>query len=120
MPSPVGIRISFPAASARRNCSVFFTTTPQFSHDPGLVGDEEQGITDQIDREHMGDLDSLVRLALAGHDANVRATRSRDNQNSALPGVRANGMTSRIFATPVTNMSMRSKPSPKPACGTVP
>ena len=41
-------------------------------------------------------------------------------QNAALPGVRAKGMTSRMFATPVTNISMRSKPRPKPACGTVP
>ena len=41
-------------------------------------------------------------------------------QNSAVPGVRANGITSRMFATPVTNISMRSKPRPKPACGTVP
>ena len=41
-------------------------------------------------------------------------------QNSALPGVRAKGMTSRMFETPVTNMSIRSKPRPKPACGTVP
>ena len=38
----------------------------------------------------------------------------------ALPGVRANGITSRMFETPVTNISMRSKPRPKPACGTVP
>jgi len=41
-------------------------------------------------------------------------------QKPALPGVRANGITSRMFGTPVTNISMRSKPSPKPACGTVP
>jgi hypothetical protein len=42
------------------------------------------------------------------------------NQNSALPGVRANGMTSRMFDTPVMNMSIRSNPRPKPECGTVP
>lgn len=41
-------------------------------------------------------------------------------QNSAVPGVRAKGMTSRILATPVTNINRRSNPSPKPACGTVP
>jgi hypothetical protein len=41
-------------------------------------------------------------------------------QNSHVPGVRAKGMTSRMLPTPVTNMSMRSNPSPKPACGTVP
>ena len=41
-------------------------------------------------------------------------------QNSALPGVRANGITSRMFVTPVINMSIRSKPRPKPEWGTVP
>src|SRR5207248_1492769 len=41
-------------------------------------------------------------------------------QNSALPGVRANGITSRMFGTPVMNISIRSKPRPKPECGTVP
>ena len=37
-----------------------------------------------------------------------------------FPGVLAKGMTSRMFAMPVTNMSMRSKPRPKPAWGTLP
>ena len=41
-------------------------------------------------------------------------------QNSALPGVRAKGITSRMLLTPVRNMSNRSKPNPNPACGTVP
>ncbi len=41
-------------------------------------------------------------------------------QNSALPGVRANGITSRIFGTPVRNINSRSNPRPNPACGTVP
>src|SRR5205807_20222 len=41
-------------------------------------------------------------------------------QNSAFPGVRANGITSRMFETPVRNINNRSKPSPNPACGTVP
>ena len=41
-------------------------------------------------------------------------------QNSQLPGVRAKGMTSRMFAIPVTNINIRSKPSPKPAWGTLP
>ena len=67
-----------------------------------------------------GHLDLLIRLALAGHELSVRAKVRPDNQNSALPGVRAKGITSRMFATPVTNMSMRSKPRPKPAWGTVP
>jgi hypothetical protein len=41
-------------------------------------------------------------------------------QNSQCPGVRAKGITSRMFCMPVTNMSRRSKPMPKPACGTLP
>ncbi len=41
-------------------------------------------------------------------------------QNSTLPGVRANGITSRMFDTPVKNISSLSNPKPKPACGTVP
>ena len=41
-------------------------------------------------------------------------------QNSAVPGVRAKGMTSRMLPTPVTNISRRSNPRPKPAWGTVP
>ena len=36
-------------------------------------------------------------------------------QNSAEPGVRAKGMTSRMFFMPVKYMSIRSSPSPKPA-----
>ena len=39
---------------------------------------------------------------------------------SALPGVRGNGMTSRMFAIPVAYATDRSNPSPNPACGTVP
>ena len=42
------------------------------------------------------------------------------HQNSRCLGVRGNGITSRMLVTPVTIMRNRSKPSPKPACGTVP
>jgi hypothetical protein len=42
------------------------------------------------------------------------------HQNSALPGNRGNGITSRMFSTPVTYCTSRSNPSPKPACGTEP
>ena len=41
-------------------------------------------------------------------------------QNSALPGVRGKGITSRILAMPVMNWMTRSNPRPNPACGTVP
>jgi hypothetical protein len=41
-------------------------------------------------------------------------------QNSAEPGTRGNGITSRMFAIPVMNCTTRSKPRPKPACGTEP
>jgi hypothetical protein len=39
-------------------------------------------------------------------------------QKSALPGWRGNGITSRMFSTPVQNCTSRSNPNPKPACGT--
>ena len=58
---------------------------------------------------------SLSRLVVP---AAIQAGSSR--QNSALPGVRAKGTTSRMLLTPVRNISSRSKPTPKPACGTVP
>jgi len=35
-------------------------------------------------------------------------------QNSALPGVRGKGMTSRMFVIPVMNCTMRSSPKPNP------
>lgn len=41
-------------------------------------------------------------------------------QQGALPGVRGKGITSRMFCMPVTNCTSRSKPRPKPACGTLP
>lgn len=41
-------------------------------------------------------------------------------QNSALPVVRANGMTSRMFCIPVRYMISLSKPRPNPACFTPP
>ncbi len=41
-------------------------------------------------------------------------------QYLAFPGVRGNGIASRTFASPVTYTSVRSNPSPNPACGTVP
>src|SRR5262245_41630735 len=41
-------------------------------------------------------------------------------QNSAFPGVRGNGITSRMLVMPVTNCTVRSSPRPKPECGTVP
>ena len=56
--------------------------------------------------------------ALAASGGNEAGWDSRNtllDQNSQFPGVRANGITSRIFAIPVTNMSIRSKPRPKPA-----
>ena len=41
-------------------------------------------------------------------------------QNSACRGARGNGITSRMFSIPVAYWIARSKPRPKPACGTVP
>ena len=42
--------------------------------------------------EHMGDLDLLIWLSLAGHEFSVRAKAFRNNQNSALPGVWVKGI----------------------------
>jgi len=44
----------------------------------------------------------------------------KEPQNSALPGVRGNGITSRMFDMPVMNWTTRSSPKPKPLWGTVP
>ena len=44
----------------------------------------------------------------------------RASQNSALPGVRGNGITSRMLVIPVINCTSRSSPMPKPEWGTVP
>ena len=41
-------------------------------------------------------------------------------QYLAFPGVRGNGMTSRTLESPVAYATVRSKPRPNPACGTVP
>jgi hypothetical protein len=41
-------------------------------------------------------------------------------QNGALFGTRGKGITSRMFSMPVTYSTSRSRPRPKPACGTVP
>ena len=42
------------------------------------------------------------------------------DSNPAVPGVHANGITSRMLTTPVTNISRCSKPTPKPECGNGP
>ena len=42
------------------------------------------------------------------------------HQNSACPGARGNGIASRILLSPQMYTTSRSKPRPKPACGTVP
>lgn len=42
------------------------------------------------------------------------------NQKSALRGVRGNGIASRTLPTPVMYTIKRSKPKPKPECGTEP
>jgi len=52
--------------------------------------------------------------------AHAKIVRIDVSKAKALPGVRANGITSRMFEMPVMNISMRSKPRPKPECGTVP
>ena len=52
--------------------------------------------------------------------AHARIKRIDASRAKALPGVRAKGITSRMFEIPVINISMRSKPRPKPECGTVP
>ncbi len=41
-------------------------------------------------------------------------------QNSAFPGVLGIGITSRMLVIPVTYCTAGSRPSPNPACGTVP
>lgn len=51
---------------------------------------------------------------------NMCSLRCRVDQNSALPGVRGKGMTSRMLVMPVTKSTRRSNPRPKPECGTVP
>src|SRR6266576_2684287 len=63
---------------------------------------------------------SCGRQNLGRGSPRLRSGIPAQDQNSALPGVLAKGMTSRILGTPVTNISMRSKPRPKPECGTVP
>ena len=74
-------------------------------------------LTDQAEsRERVPAVSAGFIPSTAGWD-------SRDtllNQNSQFPGVRAKGITSRMFAIPVTNISIRSNPRPKPACGTLP
>ena len=62
--------------------------TGQLIHDSRLIGDEEQGIADHVYRENVGDLDLLLRLALAAHKLNVGVSLLRNNRNCALPGVR--------------------------------
>lgn len=42
------------------------------------------------------------------------------SQNSAWPGLRGNGMTSRMFVIPVAYWIVRSNPRPNPAWGTLP
>ncbi len=66
-----------------------------------------------------------TRLGATGRDALVQrsdagAPDGAAPQNSALRGARGKGMTSRMFFMPVTYISARSNPRPKPACGTVP
>jgi len=56
------------------------------------------------------DLEALLRYQPHGGRPHERA----------FPGVLENGITSRTFDRPVTYASVRSKPRPKPACGTVP
>ncbi len=75
-------------------------------NDPGCV----DVLTDPIQRQfgHLAIFEPAPRRS------------TREAQNSAFPGVRAKGITSRMFGTPVRNISNRSNPSPKPACGTVP
>ena len=65
-----------------------------------------EAVLHQIHARLVGELADLV--------ANVIVDRHGENQNSAEPGVRAKGMTSRILDTPVMNISIRSKPNPKP------
>jgi len=67
----------------------------------------------------------IARLDNGSVVITTRASRSNADQfnpaqNSALFGVRGNGITSLIFPMPVTNSTKRSSPSPLPACGTVP
>ena len=90
---------------------------------------------DQIGKDHMikDDVTSTVPTKSHHHDgffdpdtpvsftSNSRAGwQSLCYQKSALPGVRGKAITSRTLPTPVTYDTSRSKPRPKPACGTVP
>ena len=68
------------------------------------------------DGQSVGNQGKASAFGLAGNATGV-ITRG---QKSALPGVRGNGMTSRMLPIAVRKSSSRSSPKPKPACGIVP
>jgi hypothetical protein len=90
----------------------------------GLPGAAEGDPVTFARTESRGPLDGRLRSPPANPPRPLRAVlpgpKARGPQKSQVRGARGNGMTSRMFAIPVTNMTRRSKPSPKPACGTVP
>jgi hypothetical protein len=59
MPSPVGIRVSWPAASAVRNASVLRNLIELLQR-LALLVNEQLGVTDNVDEQDMGDLESNV------------------------------------------------------------
>jgi hypothetical protein len=88
---------------------------------PHVIDNQQRRLADVLNellaRCSGGPVDVASQSTISGCRL-ARLRRSR--QNSALPGVRGNGMTSRMLAMPVMNWTQRSRPSPKPACGTVP
>jgi len=67
--------------------------------------------------EVVGNQTAMSMNSRAGTATQPRLTGS---QNSAWPGLRGNGMTSRMFVIPVAYWIVRSNPRPNPACGTLP
>ena len=92
------------------------------SHDTARAGRRRARVYEDRRSTAVTSLESTKRSEIPRRSCPERSRRARNDkgQNSALPGVRAKGMTSRMFATPVMNISIRSKPRPNPECGAVP
>ena len=67
IPSPVGRRVSLPAASAARNESVSPNNLVERMQIIALLIDQQLGVTDNVDEEDMRDLELDLFLNFTGH-----------------------------------------------------
>src|SRR5271169_6536469 len=106
-------------SSLRQQPSAVQISKPPHSRAKQKNGGGDGGLY-SVHRQSSGDWCLRVLVHLGRVVGDPLTANANTGQYLAFPGVLGNGMASRTLERPVTYATVRSKPRPNPACGTVP